>query len=857
MLSFHLLPEIMKHLSRILLFIVLLSDMAFAQKKPADLAATLGLKWETLENYYQNKQQTHAALTIITHGLPLPAKGWKLYYNSTQPMVPGTLTGDIDYTHVNGDLYYLSPGVNFKGVNASSQLRIEMVRLYWLSSVSDTPQGFYLVWDDAPAIGHPLKAPYLVPSTQPKQTMRIPTDQVPMTTPQMVYEWNQSITNIPENELTKVFPTPESYQSTQTQFKLDAGVKVIADPAFNGEATLLRLELAKLLTPSPASGGQIKLVKKIMDDEAYELTVDQQNITIAASSGAGIFYGIQSLKTMLPSAAWHRPQKSIMVAGVVIADKPRFGYRAFMLDVARNFQSKKEILKLLDVMGLYKLNVLHFHLTDDEGWRLEIPALPELTTVGSKRAHSLDESKNLHPALGSGPSINNTSGTGHYSKADFVEILKYATQRHIAIIPEIESPGHARAAIKAMDARYAFYMQQHQPAKAAEYLLRDLADSSKYTSVQYYDDNVINVALPSAYKFMETVTDEIVKMYAEAGAPLKSIHFGGDEVPPGAWEKSPAFMNLMKADTSIKNTDDLWAYYYGHINRMLQARNLYLTAWEEAGSRKVMQNGKKTSIVNADLLNKNVHLEVWNNVIGWGAEDLAYKLANQGYKIILSPVSNLYFDMAYYKAFDEAGYYWGGYADVDKAFNFIPYDYFKNTTKGRLGETLPPNFFAAKERLTPAGTANIVGLQGALWAETLKGEQRMEYMLLPKLLGLAERAWAKNPEWAAEPDSIKSKQLYNEAWSRFVNVLGKRELPRLSYYAGGFGYRIPMPGAMVKDGQVWVNNQLPGLTIRYTTDGKTPTISSPVYTKPLPAGGTIKVAAFDVSGRSGKVAVVQ
>jgi hexosaminidase len=213
--------------------------------------------------------------------------------------------------------------------------------------------------------------------------------------------------------------------------------------------------------------------------------------------------------------------------------------------------------------------------------------------------------------------------------------------------------------------------------------------------------------------------------------------------------------------------------------------------------------------------------------------------------------------MAYYKAFDEAGYYWGGYANVDKAFNFIPYDYFKNTTKGRLGETLPPNFFAAKERLTPTSTANIVGLQGALWAETLKGEQRMEYMLLPKLLGLAERAWAKNPDWATEPDSIKSKQQYNEAWSRFVNVLGKRELPRLSYYAGGFGYRIPMPGAMVKDWQVWVNNQLPGLTIRYTTDGKTPTISSPFYTKPLPAGGTIKVAAFDVTGRSGKVAVVQ
>lgn len=832
--------------------------MAIAQHKTDALASSLGLKWETLENYYNNKQQTHAALTIITHGLPLPAKGWKLYYNSTQPMVPGTLTGDINYTHINGDLYYLSPGANFKGIKANSQLRVEMVRLYWLSSVSDTPQGFYLAWDATPSVGYPLKAPYLVPSTQPKQIMRVPTDQVQMTTPQMVYDWNKNIRHIPADSLVKVFPTPESYQVGGTSFKLSGSTQVIADSEFHNEAMLLRTELSKLFVSTKGpSTGQIKLIPKNMPSEAYELQVNAQGITIAASSGAGIFYGIQSLKTMLPAVAWQHPQKNILVPGVTVADKPRFAYRAFMLDVARNFQSKKEVLKLLDVMSLYKLNILHFHLTDDEGWRLEIPALPELTTVGSKRAHSLDENKNLRPALGSGPALDNAAGTGHYSKADFIEILKYAKQRHICIIPEIESPGHARAAIKAMDARYNFYTKQNQPAKATEYLLRDLQDSSTYTSVQYYDDNVINVALPSAYKFMETVTDEIVKMYAEAGATLKSIHFGGDEVPAGVWEKSPAATRLMKADTSVKNADDLWPYYYGRINRILAKHNLYLTAWEEAGSHKIMQNGKKASVVNPDLVNKDVHLEVWNNVIGWGAEDLAYKLANQGFKVILSPVSNLYFDMAYYKAFDEAGYYWGGYADVDKAFNFIPYDYFKNTTKGRLGETLTPAFFAAKERLTPAGTANIVGLQGALWAETLKNPQRMEYMLLPKLLGLAERAWAPNPTWATEPDAAKSDQQYNEAWSRFANIMGKRELPRLSYYAGGFGYRIPMPGMVVNNGQASINTQIPGLTIRYTTDGKTPTAASPVYTKPIVVNGVIKAASFDVTGRPSKVAVVQ
>ncbi|WP_214073184.1 family 20 glycosylhydrolase [Mucilaginibacter sp. dw_454] len=849
----------MKHLLHPLLFIVLLSNIALAQNKSIDISSSLTLKWETLENNYNNKPLAHAVLTISAQAIALPAKGWKLYFNSDEPVVPGSLTGDINVTHVNGDLYYFSPSANFQGIKANSELNIEMVLLNWLINVSDTPKGFYLVWDGSPQVGHPLKAPVLIPSTEPKQLMRVPTDQVPVATPQWVYEQNKSIQDIPADNLIRVFPTPDSYQKTVATFKLDAGVKIAADPLFNAEVRLLKTELAKLLiaSKSTALSGQIKLVSKPMADEAYELQVTDHIITIAASSAAGIFYGIQSLKTMLPGAAWHRPQKNIMVPGVAVTDKPRFGYRAFMLDVARNFQPKQEILKVLDAMALYKLNVLHFHLTDDEGWRLEIPSLPELTAVGAKRGYAVSESQNLMPAFGSGPAINNASGTGHYSKADFEEILRYATQRHILVIPEIESPGHARAAIKAMDARYQFYTQQHQPAKATEYLLRDLGDSSRYTSVQYYDDNVIDVALPSTYKFMETVTNEIERMYADAGAPLKSIHFGGDEVPGGVWEKSPAYWSLMKVDTAIKTTDDLWGYYYGRINRMLQAHHLYLTAWEEAGSKKVVQGGIKKSIINADLLNQNLHLEVWNNVIGWGAEDLAYKLANQGYKVILSPVSNLYFDMAYNKAFDEPGYYWGGYADVDKAFNFIPLDYFKNTTRGHLGEPLAPTFFAAKERPTVVGAAHIAGLQGALWAETLQSPQRMEYMLLPKLLGLAERAWAKDPDWATEADTAKSNAMYNEAWSRFVNVLGKQELPRLSYYAGGFNYRIPMPGAIVKDGMLTVNSQFPGLQLRYTTDGKAPTMTSPLYKQPVPVKGMVKVATFDSAGRSGKVAIVQ
>ncbi|MFD2148069.1 family 20 glycosylhydrolase [Mucilaginibacter antarcticus] len=770
-----------------------------------------------------------------------------------RPVIAGSVSSGLEVTHVNGDFHYLAPKAGFKGIAKNKSLKAQLAVLYWLINKTDSPKGFYLVWDDAPAKYYPLNEPTLIPSTQAKQLARAPNDNWAPSTPQSVYEQNRTIRDIPADSLTKIFPTPQSYKTNGSAFNLTIGTQITADLVFNKEAAYLKQELSKLISAATTSStNTIRLIKKDLPADAYELNITNQAITISASSGEGAFYGIQSLKTLIPPAAYRAAQQSIILPGVDVSDKPRFGYRAVLLDVARNFHSKQEVLKLLDLMSLYKLNVFHFHLTDDEGWRLEIPALPELTAVGAKRGHVIDDSQNIQPSYGSGPSVNNTSGTGFYTKADFVEILKYAADRHILVIPEIETPGHARAAVKAMDARYKNYMAQNKPQEANQYLLRDLADNSKYLSVQYFDDNVIDVSLPSTYSFIETVVAGIKQMYNEAGAPLKTIHFGGDEVPAGVWEKSPAYLKLSKTDPTVKSTDDMWEYYYSRINKMLKANNLYLTAWEEAGTHKVMQDGKKASVINPALANENIHLEVWNNVLGWGAEDLAYKLANSGYKVILTNVTNLYFDMAYNKSFDEPGYYWGSYADEAAAFKFIPFDYFKNVTIDKSGNPLNRALFLSKEKLTLEGKNNIVGIQGALWSETLQTSDKMEYMLLPKLLGLAERAWAADPEWATTTDTIKSQGLYREAWSNFANLMGKRELSRLSYYAGGFKYRIPEVGAIKLNKQVVANSGLPGFTIRYTTDGTTPTLSSPVYTNPLSAS-KLKLGLFNPAGRAGRI----
>jgi hexosaminidase len=263
-------------------------------------------------------------------------------------------------------------------------------------------------------------------------------------------------------------------------------------------------------------------------------------------------------------------------------------------------------------------------------------------------------------------------------------------------------------------------------------------------------------------------------------------------------------------------------------------------------------DGNRVMMVNPEFANNNFHTYVWNTVIGWGAEDLPYRLANGGYKVILCPVSNLYFDLAYQKDFQEVGYYWGGFVDIDKPYYFIPYDYLKNTTVDRFGVPVDPKVLQGKDKLTDYGKSNILGIQGELWSENIRTAADLEYLAFPKLLGLSERAWASDPEWATTKDAELSKTLYNKAWNEFVNVVGKRELTKLNHYQGGAGFRIPTVGAKLIDGAVHANIQLPGLTIRYTIDGTEPNMGSPVYTKSITEKGAIRLRAFDSKGRGGR-----
>jgi hexosaminidase len=445
-----------------------------------------------------------------------------------------------------------------------------------------------------------------------------------------------------------------------------------------------------------------------------------------------------------------------------------------------------------------------------------------------------------------------STGTGYYTTEDFIEILRYAYERHIQIIPEINGPGHSRAAIKSMENRYYRLMSEGKTDAALEYRLTDPNDSSVYSSAQAYKDNVLCVALESVYRFYETVTNDLRAIYDKANVPFTFIHTGGDEVPRGVWVKSPECIKLLKEHPEIGDPQNLQGYFLGRLVEVLSKLNLTIGGWEEVAML-ISQEGWKP---NPAFIDKKVIPFVWNSL---GSNlDLGYRLANAGYPIILCNVSNFYFDLAYNADPKEPGLHWGGFVDTRKVFDFIPYDEFKSSLWDDHGQSVAPETaYRDMERLKPEAREKILGIQAELWSETLKNPDMLEYYILPKLLGLAERAWSQAPLYETIENSAVRASAVDAAWNTFANKVGVYEFPRLDYIFGGFNYRISPPGAIIKDGRLYANMDFPGFVIRYTTDGTEPDKNSEVYNKPVQVSGMVKLKAFNGKGRAGRTVQVK
>jgi hexosaminidase len=830
----------------------------------------VGVKWECLSNLV-GEEAFSARLALRNLSNAPIAAGWEIYYNPCRRVLAESVDAGYRIDHLNGDLFRLR-AVGNDGGDADwlpgQALEIGYVAQFWAISVTDAPLGFWLV--DADGKVTDLGDPEILPFARPEQLHRHARDLLPPGDAARRYLENAGLRLLPQQEVGRITPRPLhaefGAQSGARRCVVSGAAEVVAGPALAAETAFLRTLLAGL--PDAAEGARIVLEIGPVDaegPEAYALEIGPGAVRLRGASAHGVFNGIQTLAQLL------EPDGSLPCGRVL--DAPRFGYRGMMLDVARHFSSRETVLRLLDCMACYKLNKLHLHLTDDEGWRLQIDALPELTEIGSKRGRATD-GQSLPPSFGSGAAIDSSAGTGYYDAADFIAILRYAHARHIEVIPEFNMPGHARAAVLAMRARHDRLLAQGDIEGAQRYLLSDPDDASVYESVQMWRDNVMCIALPSVDRFFDTVVAHVAALYREAGVPLRAVHTGGDEVPLGAWLGSPICRKLMRERDWIE-VGQLHADFVERCVAILARHGLAFAGWEETA----LQHGAATAEGCAPAQHEGTQrvegaplplpkpafdgpgfqVYAWNNAWGSGKEDVAYRLANAGYDVVLANAANLYFDLAYAKDPQEPGYYWAGFVETRHAFVFCPLDMVASATSDPMGRELPRERLAAMAPLSLDGRTRIMGLQGQLWGENARSRARIEYLAAPRMLALAERAWAPDPGWCDIADPAMRAARIEADWNEFANRLGQRELPRLDRAPLAYGYRLPPPGVLRAGRTVHANIALPGLALHYTLDGSAPSLASPRYEGKVEAGPrdrVFKVASFDTRGRASRIVTI-
>ena len=354
---------------------------------------------------------------------------------------------------------------------------------------------------------------------------------------------------------------------------------------------------------------------KVAGAEAYRLSVNNKQVTIAASTPAGVFYGIQTLRKSLPVQT---TGEAITLPAVTVADAPRFGYRGMMLDCARHFFPLSFVKKFIDILAMHNMNVFHWHLTEDQGWRLEIKSHPELTTKSSMRSGTV---------IGHNATVDDSiPHGGFYTQQEAREIVEYARQRHITVIPEIDMPGHMLAALAAYP---------------------ELGCTGGPYEVGHrwgvYKD-VLCLGKESTYKFVQDVIDEVVDIF-----PAKYFHIGGDESPTVMWEKCPKCLQKAKDEnTDIKH---LQQYFTNRVEKYLNGKGKSIIGWDEILEGKINQSA---------------------TIMSWRGVEPGLKAAKQGHDVIMTPSSHVYFDHYQAKDTKHEPDAIGGCSPVDKVYSYEP-----------------------------------------------------------------------------------------------------------------------------------------------------------------------------------------
>lgn len=498
-----------------------------------------------------------------------------------------------------------------------------------------------------------------------------------------------------------IVPAPKWEQQLPGRFPVDENTVIVAEDDLLNEAEYLRELMADRFgkkIPIKASAGhfenEIELRVEPGDQapESYELVVIPDKVLVKATAAKGVFMGLQTLRQLFNEPDQERGLETATITGVHIKDAPRFSYRGMHLDVARHFQPVSFVKKYIDMLVLHKMNTFHWHLTEDQGWRIEIKKYPKLTEVGAWRNGTV---------VGKLPWTENDNEVygGYYTQEEIREVVQYAAERHITVIPEIELPGHSSAAIAAYPELSCFPERPTTPNHGVLSAKSKELQQNGNPKVVYEEWGVTNdvycAGKESTFAFIEGVLDEVVELF-----PSTYIHIGGDECPKGHWEQCNNCQERIKQE-GLADEHELQSYFIRRVEKYLNSKGKQIIGWDE-----ILEGG----------LAPNATVMYWRS---WDNHKSVITAANEGHEVIMTPNSHMYFD--HYQADPEN--------EPDAICCLSPvqkvYEY----------EPVP-------EELLESGKEDmIIGAQANVWTEYMKDADYVEYMVLPRMAALSEVVW--------------------------------------------------------------------------------------------------------------------
>ncbi len=580
-----------------------------------------------------------------------------------------------------------------------------------------------------------------------------------------------------------IIPKPASIDLGDGQFVLSSSTSIMyvteMEPVASYLSELLNLylddvpDIEIIESGDTGSEGNITLSmdNSIPHPEGYVMDIRAEQIDISASTPKGAFYAIQSLRQIIPSEALGKSVSNVSLPVVKIEDQPRYTYRGMHLDVGRHFFSVDFIKKYIDLLALHKLNTFHWHLTEDQGWRIEIDKYPLLTEVGAYRAQTLVGHYRDQPHQFDGKRYG-----GYYSKEEVREVVEYAQSRFVTVIPEIEMPGHALAALAAY------------PELAC-------TDGPFQVAQKWGIFEEVFCPTEETFTFLENVLLEVMELF-----PGKYIHIGGDEAPKVRWEESPEAQAVMRRE-GLKDEHELQSYFIQRIEKFVNSHGKQIIGWDE-----ILEGGLAPNAT----------------VMSWRGTEGGIAAARQGHDVIMSPTSHLYFD--YYQAEpSQEPLAIGGNLPLSKVYHFEP----------------------TPDELSEEEAKHILGAQANLWTEYIPTPEKVEYMIFPRACALAELNWTS--------DEHKDYEDFILRLSYHFDLLDALDV---NYAKTLYNITAEMlPDTQQQVLNIKLSSEFPGLTIRYTVDGSTPTTSSTIYQDVISPSNsiTLKAAAFQQGTQVGNV----